>query len=77
MLRRALRLNGDVAILTCFFNPEPDDRVFKLPPPRGATQLLLDSADPAAPEHKLDTDTVTVRARSVVLTRSILVGLPP
>jgi glycogen operon protein len=77
VLRRALRLNGDVAILTCFFNPEPDDRVFKLPPPRGATQLLLDSADPAAPEHKLDTDTLTVRARSVVLTRSVQVGLPP
>ena len=74
VLRRAQPTNGDVAILTCFFNPEPEDRVFKLPPPRLATQVLVDSADPAAAEWKLENDTLTVKARSVVLTRSVHLG---
>src|SRR5437588_216145 len=39
VLRRAQPANGDVAILTCFFNPEAEDRVFKLPPPRLPTQV--------------------------------------
>jgi isoamylase len=76
VLRRAQPTNGDVAILTCFFNPEPEDRIFKLPPPRLATQVLIDSANPAAPEWKLETDTLTVKARSVVLTRSVQPGPP-
>ncbi len=70
-LRRVEKLNGDVIILTCFFNPEPEDRIFKLPPPRLPTLVLADSASPTAPEWKLDADTLTVKTRSVVLTRSL------
>jgi glycogen operon protein len=76
VLRRAQPTNGDVAILTCFFNPEAEDRVFKLPPPHLPTQVLADSANPAAPEWKLETDTLTVKARSVVLTRGVVPAAP-
>ena len=41
-------VDGKVPILTCFFNPTPEDRNFKLPPPQLADALLLDSAAPAA-----------------------------
>jgi len=72
VLRRAEPdLDGSVPILTCLFNPTAEDRTFKLPPPRLPTQLLLDSAAPAAAEHPLDGETVAVKARSVVLTRSV------
>jgi glycogen operon protein len=70
-LRRAEKQDHGVAILTCFFNPEDEDHDFKLPPPRLPTHVLLDSASPAASDVKLEADTLTVKARSVVLTRSI------
>jgi glycogen operon protein len=76
VLRRAQPANGDVAILTCFFNPDSEDRVFKVPPPRLATQVLADSANPTTPEWKLESDTLTVKARSVVLTRGVQPGAP-
>ena len=75
-LRRAERQDDGIAILTCFFNPEAEDRVFKLPPPRLPTHVLMDSANPAAPEWKLDSEALTVKARSVVLTRSIQPDVP-
>jgi len=72
VLRRAEPApDGSVPILTCLFNPTAEERTFKLPPPRLPTQLLLDSAAPAAAEHPLDGETVAVKARSVVLTRSV------
>jgi glycogen operon protein len=72
VLRRAAAgAGGSVPILTCLFNPTPEDRTFKLPPPRLPTRLLLDSADPAGVERGIDGETVAVKARSVVLTRSI------
>jgi glycogen operon protein len=71
VLRRAQEVDGNVAILTCFFNPEGEDRTFKLPPPRLPTHVLVDSAAPAAPEWKLDTDALMVKGRSIVLTRSV------
>jgi glycogen operon protein len=76
VLRRAQELDGNVAILACFFNPSGEDRTFKLPPPRLPTQVLVDSASPAAPEWKLETDTLSVKARSVVLTRSVQTAAP-
>jgi len=75
-LRRAERQDDGIAILTCFFNPEAKDRVFKLPLPRLPTHVLMDSAQPAAPEWKLDGEALTVKARSVVLTRSIQPAVP-
>jgi isoamylase len=72
VLRRAIKgQDGSVPILTSFFNPEGQDRVFKLPPPRLPTTLLLDSADPVARERGIEGDTLTVKARSVVITRSL------
>jgi len=76
VLRRAQELDGNVVILSGFFNPEAEDRTFKLPPPRLPTQVLVDSAAPTAPEWKLDTDTLTVKARSVVLARSVQTAAP-
>jgi glycogen operon protein len=71
-LRRATAdADGKVPILTCLFNPTPEDRTFKLPPPRIATRLLLDSADPAGAEHDIVGESVSVKARSVVLVRSV------
>jgi isoamylase len=72
VLRRAAAdVDGSVPIVTCFFNPTADDCVFKLPPPRLPTRLLLDSADPAGAERALDGETVALKGRSVVLTRSV------
>ena len=69
--RAATAADGSVPIVTCLFNPMPDDRTFTLPPPRLPTRLLLDSADPAGAERDLDSETVAVKARSVVLVRSV------
>jgi isoamylase len=69
--RAAVDSDGSVPILTCLFNPMPEDRTFKLPPPRLPTRLLLDSADPAAAERELSSETLPIKARSVVLTRSV------
>ncbi|HLG46838.1 MAG TPA: glycogen debranching protein GlgX [Reyranella sp.] len=72
VLRRAVaELDGKVPILTCLFNPTPDDRTFKLPPPHLPTRLLLDSADPAGAERDIVGASVPVKARSVVLVRSV------
>src|SRR5262249_2793124 len=76
-LRRTEKLDDGVNILTCFCNPEAEDRIFKLPAPRLPTHVLADSASPAASEWKLDeADTLTVKARSVVLTRSVQPIMP-
>jgi len=72
VLRRAAAdPDGKVPILTCLFNPTPEDRTFKLPLPRLATRLLLDSADPAGPERDIVGDSLSVQARSVILVRSV------
>jgi glycogen operon protein len=72
VLRRAATdADGNVPILTSLFNPTPEDRTFKLPPPRLATRLLLDSADPTGPERDIIGDQLPVSARSVVLIRSV------
>jgi glycogen operon protein len=72
MLRRASAdADGKVPILTCLFNPTPEDRTFKLPTPQLATRLLLDSADPAGAERDIVGESVPVKARSVVLVRSV------
>jgi len=72
VLRRAAAdPDGSVPILTCLFNPTPEDRTFTLPPPGLPTRLLLDSADPATAERELSSESLSVKARSVVLTRSV------
>jgi glycogen operon protein len=42
-----------------------------LPPPGLPARLLLDSAQPDAPERDLDGEEIVVGARSVVLTQSL------
>jgi isoamylase len=72
VLRRAAAADdGSVPILSCLFNPTPEDRTFKLPPPKLPTHLLLDSAAPAGPERELDGEAIAVKARSVVLILSV------
>jgi glycogen operon protein len=63
-----------IAILTCLFNPTEEDRTFTLPPPELPTRLLLDSAKPEADERDIEGRQITVMARSVVLTRSLVKG---
>jgi glycogen operon protein len=71
-LRRSAKENdGAVMILTTFFNSTSKDHSFKVLEPRLPMRLLIDSADPGAPERDFEGE-VMVRARSVVLTQSIL-----
>ena len=71
-LRRAAKDDdGKVTILTTFFNSTPDDHNFKLLEPHLPMRILLDSADPAAPERDNEGE-VMVRARSVVLAASVI-----
>jgi isoamylase len=72
VLRRAAPDSDDsVPILTCFFNATAEDRTFKPPPPQLPTTVLIDSAEPGATERTLEGDTLRVKARSVVVTRSV------
>ncbi|SKA30521.1 glycogen operon protein [Enhydrobacter aerosaccus] len=72
VLQRASRHeDGVVVLLTCFFNPTPEDQLFKLPPPHLPAQLLLDSAAPEEPEKPIEGDTLLVRSRSVLVTKSV------
>lgn len=71
-LRRASKGDdGVVTILTTFFNSTADDHSFKLLEPHLPMRILLDSADPAAPERDNDGE-VMVKARSVVVGESII-----
>ena len=63
--------NGEVSILTAFFNAGAEEQLFRLPPPGLPARLLLDSAQPDAPERDLDGEEIVVGARSVVLTQSL------
>jgi glycogen operon protein len=73
VLQRASKEEENVVtILTCFFNPTPDDQPFTLPPPDLPAEMLIDSASPKEPERALEGRTLLVKSRSVVLTRSVL-----
>jgi isoamylase len=72
VLRRADRSDdGDVHILSSFFNSTSEDRLFRIPPPMLPTRLLVDSAAPEVPERDLFGDQLKVAAHSVVLTLSV------
>jgi isoamylase len=74
VLQRASRVpSGNVDILTCLFNPTPDDQLFKLPPPHLhlPTRLLLDSASPESPERAIHGASLELKSRSVVLAGSV------
>jgi isoamylase len=63
--------DGTVCILTAFFNSTAEDQQFQLPAPTMPTQILIDSANPDAPERDLEGQELTVAARAVVLTHSV------
>ena len=68
-LRRAsANEDGTVSLLTLLLNPTPDSHVFELPQPATPTKVLVDSAEPVAPEIELQDNKVEVQARSAVLT---------
>jgi glycogen operon protein len=68
-LRRAsANEDGTVSLLTLLLNPTPDSHVFELPQPAIPTRVLVDSAEPLAPEIELQDNKVEVQARSAVLT---------
>ena len=73
MLRRAAAdADGSVPILTCFFNPTPEDRTFKLPPPQSADAAAARQRRPGRGRSaRSRAISLAVKARSVVLTRSV------
>ena len=58
---------GAVTMLTALFNAGEQERAFTLPPPGWPTRIVLDSAEPDAPERPLEGPTVTVAGRSLVV----------
>ena len=79
-MRRASRLeDGSVEIMTLLMNASHDPLAFTLPEPSiFSRRLLIDSADPAAPERELDAgDRIEVQDRSAVLFVGVLGGETP
>ena len=77
-LRRAERReDGSTPILTLMLNPTEQDRAFRLPSPGLPTFLLIDSAQPDAPERLVDRDVVQVGAKSAVLGLSLVPSPEP
>jgi glycogen operon protein len=71
VLRRASKgADGQVDVITAFFNAAAEDRSFRLPPPSMPTTIILDSAEPMASRRIVEGDSLLVRARSLVLTQS-------
>jgi glycogen operon protein len=69
-MRRACRGDdGGVTVVTLLMNASPNPIAFTLPPPHSFNRrLLVDSADPDAPEREIDADgIVEVQAHAAVL----------
>ena len=69
-MRRAGGNNGSATILTAFFNSAAEERLFRLPPPRWPTRIVLDSNAPEAPERDLEGEEIVVAPRAVVVALS-------
>jgi glycogen operon protein len=67
VLRRSARMDSSVVVVTLLLNPTPEDRVFQLPEPHRTRRVLIDTADPQAPERDLEANEVSVASRSAVL----------
>ncbi|HEY6578335.1 MAG TPA: hypothetical protein VIY09_03360, partial [Rhizomicrobium sp.] len=68
VLRRSAKRDDDmVDVITLLLNPTPEDHTFHLPAPHLESRVLLDTANPEAPERKLDGAVVSVAARCAVL----------
>ena len=71
-LRRACPGDKGTCISLLLMNATEQGREFALPQPSLPWRLLIDSANPEAPEHSLETDTLIVGSRAAV----ILVAAP-
>ncbi len=68
ILRRAMRTaEGKVTILSLLLNPGDQPCDFRLPPPRLPCRVLLDTAEPEAPERPVAGEGVRVGAHSALL----------
>jgi glycogen operon protein len=68
ILRRSMRIpEGKVTILTLLLNPTDRAVEFRLPPPRLAQRVLLDSAAPEAQERALPDSVLQMAQHSAVL----------
>jgi len=71
-LRRAAVVpDGTVSVLTLMMNSTPADCTFRIPGPAPHI-LLLDSADPDAPERPIAEETLMVAAHSLVLLHAVV-----
>ena len=66
-LRRAARVGNDVEVLLLLMNAGAEDANFTLPQPAYAWSVAADSADPAASDRKVESDTLSIGARAAVL----------
>jgi len=66
MRRMRRREDGTLESMTMLLNASPTPLTFNLPPPHLDRRMVIDSADPLAPERELG-ETVEVQDRAVVL----------
>ena len=66
-LRRAYPSEDGTSISLLLMNATHEDREFTLPQPPLPWRMLIDSADPEAPDHPLDTAVVTVGSRAAIV----------
>ena len=72
-MRRARRLDdGGLELVFLILNASSESITFRLPSPLGDSRLLIDSADPQAPEATFGDDRIEVDARGAVLLASTL-----
>jgi isoamylase len=77
-IRRANRNDAHtVFLLTLLLNPTAADEVFQLPTPQLPSRILIDAANPTAPEADVKEQRVEVGAHSAVLVFASLENAPP
>jgi glycogen operon protein len=77
-IRRANRNDAHtVFLLTLLLNPTADNEVFQLPTPQLPSRILIDTANPTAPEADVKEQRVEVGAHSAVLVFASLESAPP
>jgi glycogen operon protein len=66
-VRRACPVDGGACASLLLMNATHEDREFTLPQPPMPWRLLIDSAEPEAPEHSLNVGAITVQSRAAVI----------
>jgi isoamylase len=73
MRRAELSADGSITGVSVLLNASESALTFHLPPPDAQRRVLIDSADPEAPERDLSENTIEVRGYSAV----VLIGVIP